>query len=279
MPPIHSLKAMSERSHEPPEERDRERVSEHAPNPWPRVVLWVLIVGMVLASGLYVFRTLVGLPGDAVRAGRELGGELLSDFGELIAAFEQGEIETRFASYAASVSGNSYLQFATLGQTEVYTRSDSSSVLWGRFALPDVVVAATAPVEYTYYLDLEEDWRFEMEGNEITVYTPEIQHNRPAIDASRIHFDVRESSVFRDEELAIEELKQSLSELSDERAVEHVELVREIGRAKIEQFVKTWLAAQFGDGTTDGPPHIEVVFPDELEGPSDDDGKLQRTLG
>jgi len=230
------------------------------PNPWPRVVLWVLLAAMLLASGLYVFRTLVRMPGDAVRA----GGKLLSELTDVAAAFQQGEIETRFVSYAATVSGTNYFQFATLDQTEVYTREDSSSVLWGRFALPDVVVAATAPVEYTYYLDFEEPWRFEVEGDRLTVYTPEIRFNRPSIDASAIHFDVRASSVFRDESLAIVELKKELTTLSEARASEHIPLVREIGRRKTEEFVETWLTAQFGDGED---YRIEIVFPDEATSP------------
>jgi len=36
--------------------------------------------------------------------------------------------------------------------------------LQGALALPDVVVEARAPVAYTYFLDLDMEWRFRLEG-------------------------------------------------------------------------------------------------------------------
>ena len=41
---------------------------------------------------------------------------------------------------------------------EVFERTDSATVFWGQLALPDVVVRARAPFEYTYYLDLNKTW-------------------------------------------------------------------------------------------------------------------------
>ncbi len=223
---------------------------------WPVAFSLVVISAMLIGAGLYVFKSLRDAPGDAVDKSREL----LQDLRSVAEAFRQGTIETRFTSYATSVSGSSFLQFATLHQTEVYTRTDEASVLWGQLELPEVVVSATVPVEYTYYLDLEERWNFRIEGRTLTVETPEIRFNRPAIDVSGMRYEVRQASLLRDEEQAIEQLQKGLTRLSLARAREHIQLVREVGRRETEEFVASWLARSFGDGED---YILRVVFPDE----------------
>ncbi|MFQ5349345.1 MAG: hypothetical protein ACE5EG_02750, partial [Thermoanaerobaculia bacterium] len=125
---------------------------------WARTVGLVAVVAILVASGLYVFNSLRRLPAEAVAGSKELARDLL----EVAAAFRQGRIEISFTSHATSVTGSSYLQFANLRQTEIYTRQDEASLLWGTLELPEVVVSATAPVEYTYYLDLDERWEFRL---------------------------------------------------------------------------------------------------------------------
>lgn len=223
---------------------------------WPVAFSLVMITAMLIGAGLYVFQSLRDVPGDAVDKGREL----LQDLRSVAEAFRQGTIETRFTSFATTVSGSSYLQFANLRQTEVYTRTDEATVLWGQLELPEVVVSATVPVEYTYYLDLKERWNFRLEGRTLTVETPEIRFNRPAIDVSGLRYEIRQASLLRDEEQAIEQLRKGLSRLSLARAAEHVELVREVGRRETEEFVANWLARSFGDGDE---YILRVVFPDE----------------
>ena len=91
---------------------------------------------------------------------------------------------TSFISYATEVSGSSYLQFATLKEVEVFERSDEASALWGRIDLPDVIVQATAPVDYTYHLDLDGTWQLVLEGETIQVLAPRNRYNTPAWSAS-----------------------------------------------------------------------------------------------
>jgi len=223
---------------------------------WAISVALVAIVAILVGAGLYIFRSLRQIPGEALSGTREI----LRDLEDVAAAFSRGTIETTFISYAATVSGSSYLQFATLRQIEVFTRKDQASILWGQLELPEVVVSATAPVQYTAYLDLDERWEFLLEDRTLYVLAPKIRFNKPAIDASRIHYEVRESSVLRDEELAIEKLKVGLTAMSVKRAQEHVSLIRETGRRRTEEFVANWLAQAFGDG---GEYHVEVFFADE----------------
>lgn len=186
--------------------------------------------------------------------------QILADVESVAEAFRRGTVETTFISYATTVTGSNFLQFATVRQTEVFTRQDSASVLWGQLELPDVVVSATAPVEYTAYLDLNEAWSFELSNDTLLVTAPGIRFNRPAVDVSAVHYEVRESSIFRDEDAAIDNLKRGLTAMSAARTEEQRPLVRELGRRKTEEFVENWLVRSFGDGRD---YHVEVVFIDE----------------
>ena len=53
----------------------------------------------------------------------------------------------------------------------MFRREDRATVLWGQLELPEVIVEATAPVQYTYYLDLDDDGDFRLEA--CTVYVAE----------------------------------------------------------------------------------------------------------
>ena len=222
---------------------------------WPLV--FALLGFGVLALAAYVFHRAQRLPGEFLEQGRSLASELRS----VAAAFKTGTIETTFVSYAAEMSGSQKLQFATLKEMEVFERTDRAQVLWGQLELPEVVVRAEAPVEYSYYLDLEERWDFLLEGQTVLVVAPPIRFNTPAIDVSRLRYEVKSGSVFRDEALALENLKRGLGELSRARAAENVGLVRELGRAQTAKFVRTWLLSRYDDASS---YHIEVTFADEV---------------
>ncbi|MDX1644347.1 MAG: hypothetical protein R3244_08330 [Thermoanaerobaculia bacterium] len=211
----------------------------------------------LLGTALYVFQSVRALPGEAARGTRAVVEELL----QVAAAFRQGTVETRFVSWATRMEGTTYLQFATLEQTEVFHRRDTSSLLWGQLALPDVVVEATVPVTYTYYVDLDGPWEFTHADRRLRVTAPPIGFNRPAVDASEIRLEPRTTSILRDEESALEALRRSLTTLVERRAREHVPLVRELGRRRIAEFVDRWLAGTFTDGAQ---YTVEVVFADEL---------------
>jgi hypothetical protein len=224
---------------------------------WPLTTAVLGLVAILTTGALYVFRSVTSLPADIVAQGRGFLGDLRS----VAAAFRSGTVTTSFSSYATEISGTTYLQFATLRQVEVFERKDEASLLWGQLALPDVVVEARAPVEYTYYLDLDKAWHLRLEGETIFVTAPPIEFNTPALDASALRFEVRQGSVFRDEALVLEQLRRGLSDLAKLRARQHVSLVRETGRRRTEQFVETWLARAFSDGASH---RAKVLFPDEV---------------
>jgi len=225
-------------------------------SPWPLVVAILGVVAMTAGVVLYMVKRTADLPLEVAGRGREVVKELRS----LAEAFRQGTVTTTFTSYATEISGNSFFQFATLKQVESFERRDTSTVLWGQLALPDVVVEARAPVEYTYYLDLNQPWSLRLESGTVRVIAPRIEWNTPAIDASALQFAVREGSIFRDEGLARDHLKDGLSEMARVKARLNVPLVREVGRKKTEEFVENWLVRGFADGAN---YRARVAFADE----------------
>jgi len=217
----------------------------------------VVAIALIVAGGaLLVLRSARSLPADLAEGGRKA----LSELREVAAAFRTGTVSTSFRGDATSVVGATRLQFAELRQLEVFERRDSAAVLWGALALPDVVVEARVPVTYTYFLDLDKPWQFRLEEGIVHVLAPGVEWNRPAADVSALRFSVREGSVLRDEQLVLERMRGELTPLLDRRARQHVALVRETGRRKVEAFVETWLVQRFSDGRDYA---ARVVFVDE----------------
>ena len=230
---------------------------------WPLAFI-TLILGMVVVIVVgYVIIRLTQVPGDMVESGRELGRAAVESVERIARAFRTGSVQTSFVSYATEVSGSAFLQFATLDQTEVLERTDSASLLWGRLRLPDVVVEARVPVRYTYYLDLEDDWQLALDGTTVTVLAPGVRANRPAVDASAIEYRVQGDSILRDEEAVLEQLRLRITDQLAARAGENIALVRELGRRRTADFVRTFLLAQFGEDVEDY--RIEVHFRDEVD--------------
>jgi hypothetical protein len=246
------------------EAREEARPASAAPNAPPPSRAWPLVVALLGLAAIaalvlvYVIASARRIPGDLAQQGQAA----LREARRIAEAFRSGTITVSFRSYATEVTGTTYFQFATLKQEEAFERKDEASLLWGQLALPDVVVEARAPVEYTYYLDFGKRWDFRREDGAVYVIAPAIEFNTPAIDASAIRFDVRSGSVLRSEAAALEKLRLGLTEMSKLRARANVELVREMGRRKTQEFVSGWLRHSFEDA---GRYTVRVAFADERE--------------
>jgi hypothetical protein len=226
---------------------------------WP--VAWMATMLLTTAAALYVFRSCRDLPVETMDRAGKFAEQVGQAAQKVAAAFLQGTITTTFTSYATTLTGSEYLQFATLSQMETFTRKDESSMAFGYLPLPDVIVEATAPVTYTYYLDLNAHWEFRLEKGVLWVVAPDIKFNKPAVDASRITYEVKKDSLLRNTTEAIAHLKETITWLSIKKAQANIELVRDTGRHRTEIFVKNWLAKSFTDGK-DYP--VKVVFRSEL---------------
>ncbi len=211
-----------------------------------RTLIWVVVIlGLMVNLALFL-RTCQKLPGEAL----DKAGNVISKTGEALAnvaaAFTRGTITTEFRSYATTVTNQQLFQFATLRQHEVFTRTEELTTGFGYIPLPEVVVEARAPVEYTYHLDFNGPWKFAARDQVLHVFPPPIRFNKPAIDASQLTYEVRKGMLKTDE--ALENLKQSISSLAVLKAKDNIPLVRENCRQQTALFVERWLARSFSDG-------------------------------
>jgi hypothetical protein len=227
-------------------------------NDWAKATMWMVIVGFIVINGAVIFHSCRNVPGEAL----DKSGKLIEKAGKAMAdvasAFSQGSITTEFTSYASAVSNHSRFQFATLKQGEIFTRTEEASTAFGYVPLPDVVVEARAPVEFTYYLDLNGKWDFVLKDGVVSVFAPPIRFNKPSVDASAITYEVRKGYLKSAE--ALENLKKSISSLVFLKAKENISLVRENGRRQTTEFVEGWLLKSFTDGKR---YPVKVIFPDE----------------
>ena len=216
--------------------------------------MWVGIVLILAGTGAYVFKSCRDMPVDMIsKAGKAMA--------DVASAFKHGTITTSFVSYATTISNQHYLQFATLKQTEIFTREQPGTV-FGYPVLPDIVVEARAPVDYTYYLDLNAKWQFQVRDNVLYVFAPPIKFNKPAVDASLISYEVKKGYLKTAE--AQQDLKKSITGLAYARAKENIPLVRETGRRQTAEFVEKWLSKTFSDGKQ---YPVKVFFSDEAPPP------------
>ena len=249
---------------EPPEQSQPSAQPAAARNAWAWPLAWICTVLVVFGSGLYVFKSCRDMPGDALDRAGKMVQQVGQKAQQVAAAFKQGSITTTFTSYATTLSGSQYLQFATLSQVETFTRKDESSMAFGYIPLPDVIVEATAPVNYTYYLDLNARWEFRLQDGVVWVTAPDIKFNKPAVDPSRITYEVKKNSLIRNTTEAMDNLKSSITWLSYKKAKANIGLVRETGRTQTETFVQNWLAKSFTDGKN---YPVKVRFRDEIQKP------------
>ena len=220
--------------------------------------MWTAIVLILATAAVLMLHSCLALPDRAIdktRATIEKAGQALAT---VAAAFRQGTIKTSFVSYGTTITNSQRFQFATLKQMEIFTRTEEPSTAFGYVLLPDVVVEARAPVEYTYYLDLNGAWNFVLHDGILEVYAPPIHANKPAVDVSALSYEVKKGH-FKTVE-ALDNLKQSIGSLVVLRAKENIPLVRETARRQTTEFVEKWLASSFADGKQ---VVVKVYFPGE----------------
>lgn len=225
---------------------------------WARTAKWIAIALILTAGVVVLFRSCLAWPERVLQKSADTIQKSRDALATVAAAFHQGTITTSFVSYATTITNTHFLQFATLKQTEIFTRTEEPSTAFGYVPLPDVVVEARAPVEYTYYLDLNAKWNFVIRNGVLEVYAPAIRANRPSVDVSALSYEVKKGH-FKTTE-ALDNLKNTVTSLVILRAKENVPLVRETGRHQTAEFVERWLSRSFTDGKS---YPVKVYFPGE----------------
>jgi len=206
-----------------------------------------LVLAILVAASILVGRV-ARLPGEIAgaipRTIRDTAAAVSEGLARLAAAIRTRTITTTFASTATTIRGTKRLQVAELSQVEVVERRDATE-LFG-VPLPDVVVSARAPVTFTYFLDLDGRWDFDLTGRTVAVLAPALAWNPPSVDVSKLAIVKTETSILRDEDPVVEELRASLTAIFRQRARQNVPLVRETARRQAEEFVRSWLLRAYG---------------------------------
>ncbi len=175
-----------------------------------------------------------------------------------ISSFSNEEIQMRFMSFATTLAPLRRLELAKINQLEVFERSSQPKLFWEKLNLPEVVVQASVPVEYLYYVELNEGWRITLNEHVCTVTAPALQAGTPAPDISSLRFEVRKGSIFRDESIVTKELQREMTGLLEKRAQESLTLTKEPARKQIAELAKQWLMSESKQA------QVIVVFADEL---------------
>jgi hypothetical protein len=225
---------------------------------WPTAFMVVMVT--FTGAAVFAFRSCRDLPVEVADRAFTALDKASSAAADVASAFNRGTVTTSFISYATTLASSQYFQFATLRQMELFEQKDEATTAFGYVSLPDVIIEARAPVEYTYYLDLNAQWDLLLKDGVVHVVAPPIKYNKPAVDVSKLEFEVRKGSVLRRTAQAEENLKQSITYLSHRKARENINLVRETGRKQTGDFVEKWLVKSFSDGTN---YPVKVYFPDE----------------
>lgn len=169
-------------------------------------------------------------------------------------------IEYKFYAYATQITGKQRLQVAKLQETEVFERTSQAKAFW--IDLPDVVVKAVVPVEYGFFVEMNQGWKFQLVGDEVLVEVPALTNSTPAVDISRLQFEVVKGGLLRNEKKEVEKLQKELMAMLVEKSIEYRAKVRSEARASIEQFVKGWLTQMTGKLPSE---KVKVRFADEAE--------------
>ena len=228
-----------------------------ARRPFP--VGWTVVavfLAVLLGGAWYALRVLRELPERIADEGRGV----VRDVGDLVRAFRTGSVQRRFEAFTQRVEGTTRLQVVRLDQVQRFELEDRSAVFWGTVELPAVVVRATAPVQYVYFVDLEGTWRFDLRDERVLVTAPPLRSNKPAIDVSRMRWQVVRGSLLRDEHEVQEQLRREMMGRAAIQARVNLPVVRETARRQVERFVTNWLLQSFEDAEG---YRVEVVFADE----------------
>ena len=179
--------------------------------------------------------------------------------GKIVTGFSDETAQTRFMSYATIVTPLKRVELAKINQIEIFERSSQPQLFWKRLNLPEVVVRVTVPVEYRYYVDLNQEWKIELNEQTLTVTAPALFAGTPSPDISKLNFEVRKGSIFRNEAKVEAALHSELTGLLEKRAKDSTVLVRETARQQISSLAEQWLKSETKQA------QISVRFADELD--------------
>ena len=185
-----------------------------------------------------------------------------------VTRFRQGNIETRFRTYASRMceAGETSLNVATLVQTEEIERQSNARILWGWLNLGTSVSRISVPVTYRYHLELSGEWTVSRRGRTLVVGVPPLQPTLPpAIDTSGMKKESARGWARFDSAEQMEMLEKCLTPFTAAMAAspERTTLVLETARLAAARFVQLWLS-NHNQWSSSDISAIRVCFGEEL---------------
>lgn len=185
----------------------------------------------------------------------------------IIDDFQQANITKTFIKTLPKVADTSggQLEVATLGNTKIFKRINTRTILWDKFSLGANVTEIKVPATFRYHVKLSEPWKLEVRDQQCFVISPMIQPTTPV----SIHTDGMEKFSDRgwarfDKEDQPDALMKSIAPrlTSHASSDSHVNLVREHARKTVAEFIRQWLMKE-GHWREDRFRSITVIFADE----------------
>lgn len=228
-----------------------------------RLLRWPVCAALVAGLAWYTAHRLIRTGADVAQGSHRAAVQAIRELGE---GFRSGTItETFIAAVPELLPEGMRLEVAALEATETIVRRNERRALFDLVPLGEAVTEIRVPVTYRYHLSFEHTWLLDVRDGVCHVRAPAIQPTLPpAIDTAGMEKRIDGSWLRFDEQQMMEELERSLTARLSARAGSpgRIEIVREICRKRVAEFVREWLLAeqQWGD---DRIVAVEVVFADE----------------
>ncbi len=239
---------------------------DSGPNAWltalrllrrPMVVIGVLVVGWFAVQSV-------------LRIGSETALEVVDRASGAVNQLGVGFTSTKITeTFTAAIprlgTEGMLLELAQLEATEIFERRDEKRALYDLVPLGVTVSEIRVPVTYRYHLRLDDQWALTVRNGVCSVRAPGIRPTiPPAIHTEGMKKRIEGSWLRFDEDEVMRDLEQSLTLRLSARArsPQRIEMIREICRKRVADFVRSWLLAeaQWGQGRIVA---VEVVFSDE----------------
>lgn len=149
-----------------------------------------------------------------------------------------------FKSFTLGGKSTQKLQLAEIKKLEIIDKK-SSKTLWQMVRLPDVVVRFQTPVTYTYYIDLNDDLKVSLKDGLLKMEFSQIKVNEPAADLSQMEFFVKEGSLLRNNQEALDSVRPELSKLLRQSSLQSLPEAEELARGALFELAMKWKQSGF----------------------------------
>lgn len=147
--------------------------------------------------------------------------------------------------------------------SESIRKTDTLKIAWGLFYAGTTVTEVRVQATFRFHVKLSEIKDARMQGNVLTITAPKPTPSLPvAIDTATMEKKADSGWARFNSSDQLSEMERSVTAELGERSVKKVEVVREVARKDIEEFVQKWIVGT-NPAYRDQIHAIKVVFADE----------------